>query len=73
MLDPLATASLSQMKLESASIALLSGPEGGFSDAEMGQVRAAGLTPVSLGPRVLRTEPAGPAAIAVLQAISGDI
>ena len=72
VLDPLAGTSLSQIPLESSSVTLLIGPEGGFSDAEMGQVRTAGLTPVRLGPRVLRTETAGPAAIAVLQTISGD-
>jgi 16S rRNA (uracil1498-N3)-methyltransferase len=60
------------MPLESSSVTLLIGPEGGFSNAEMEQVRTAGLIPVSLGPRVLRTETAGPAAIAVLQTLSGD-
>jgi 16S rRNA (uracil1498-N3)-methyltransferase len=72
VLDPLATARLSEITLESPSVALLIGPEGGFSDAEMEEIRAAGLAPVSLGPRILRAETAGPAAIAVLQAISGD-
>jgi 16S rRNA (uracil1498-N3)-methyltransferase len=73
VLDPLATASLSQVPIDPPSVALLIGPEGGFSEAEMEQLRATGLSAVSLGPRVLRTETAGPAAIAVLQAISGDI
>ena len=72
VLDPLAARSLSQVRIESPAISVLVGPEGGFSDAEMEQVRTAGLTPVSLGPRVLRTETAGSAAIAVLQAIAGD-
>jgi 16S rRNA (uracil1498-N3)-methyltransferase len=36
-------------------------------------MRAAGLQGVSLGPRVLRTETAAPAAVAVLQALLGDL
>jgi 16S rRNA (uracil1498-N3)-methyltransferase len=54
------------------SVAIVIGPEGGFSKREIEALRAAGVRPVSLGPRVLRTETAGPAAIAVLQTISGD-
>lgn len=73
VLDPLATLSLSQVAIESPAISVLVGPEGGFSDAEMEQVRTAGLAPVNLGPRVLRTETAGPAAIAVLQTVAGDL
>lgn len=72
VLDPLATDSLSQVALESPAISVLIGPEGGFSDVEMEQLLASGVTAVSLGPRVLRTETAGPAAITVLQTISGD-
>jgi len=37
------------------------------------KAQACGVTAVSLGPRVLRTETAGPAAIAVLQANEGDL
>lgn len=48
------------------------GPEGGFSAAEIEAVTRQGVMAVSLGPRILRTETAGPAAIAVLQSISGD-
>lgn len=48
------------------------GPEGGFSEAELGAMKASGVLPVRLGPRIMRTETAGPAAIAVLQAIAGD-
>ncbi|MCW8925614.1 MAG: 16S rRNA (uracil(1498)-N(3))-methyltransferase, partial [Xanthomonadales bacterium] len=72
VLDPLAATRLTEVSTESSSISIFIGPEGGISDAEMEQLRTAGLTPVNLGPRVLRTETAGPAAIAVLQSISGD-
>ena len=49
------------------------GPEGGLSASEVDAARAGGLTIVSLGPRILRTETAGPAVIAVLQARFGDL
>ncbi len=47
-------------------LALLVGPEGGLSDAEIAEVRDAGAQIVTLGPRVLRTETAGPIAAAVV-------
>lgn len=55
------------------SACLLVGPEGGLSDAEIAQATAAGWTPIRLGPRVLRTETAGVAALAALQALWGDL
>jgi 16S rRNA (uracil1498-N3)-methyltransferase len=54
-------------------IALLIGPEGGLTDAELAQAARCGFQPMRLGPRVLRTETAGPAALAVLQAVAGDL
>jgi 16S rRNA (uracil1498-N3)-methyltransferase len=53
-------------------VAVAVGPEGGFSDHETALAERAGFVAVSLGPRVLRTETAGPAAVAALQAIAGD-
>lgn len=50
----------------SDSVALLAGPEGGWTDAERAGAVAAGWTPVSLGPLVLRAETAGIAAAALL-------
>ena len=47
-------------------VALLTGPEGGWTDAERQLAAAAGWQPVSLGPQVLRAETAAMAAIAVL-------
>jgi 16S rRNA (uracil1498-N3)-methyltransferase len=52
---------------------LLIGPEGGLADDEVAAARAHGWTTVSLGPRILRTETAGPAMLAVLQARFGDL
>ena len=53
-------------------ICLLVGPEGGWDDAELAAMRARGIEAVSLGPRVLRTETAGLAAVAAIQALWGD-
>jgi len=52
---------------------LLVGPESGLSDAEVDKAVALGWSPVSLGPRVLRTETAGIVAITILQAGWGDL
>ncbi len=53
--------------------AVLVGPEGGFDPAERALIRAQGcVTPVSLGPRILRADTAGLAALAVWQALRGD-
>lgn len=48
------------------------GPEGGWSPGDLARLRGAGFTGLRLGPRVLRTETAGIAAIAALQARLGD-
>jgi 16S rRNA (uracil1498-N3)-methyltransferase len=54
-------------------VELLIGPEGGLDEAELAAAVAAGFEAVRLGPRVLRTETAGIAALAVLQALAGDL
>lgn len=51
---------------------LLIGAEGGLDPQEMVVAQTAGFQPVRLGPRVLRTETAGLAALAALQALWGD-
>jgi 16S rRNA (uracil1498-N3)-methyltransferase len=56
-----------------AGVALLVGPEGGFASSEVVRARAHGWLIVGAGPRILRTETAGPAIIAVLQARFGDL
>ena len=52
---------------------LVVGPEGGFNHIELGLMRMQGIQSFSLGPRILRTETAGPAAVAILQSIAGDL
>ena len=54
-------------------VVLLCGPESGFSPAELDQAAQSGWLAAALGPRVLRTETAGLAALAVLQAGWGDL
>ncbi len=56
-----------------ASVALAVGPEGGLSDSEIGAAEAAGFEALTLGPRVLRTETAPLAALAIVQALWGDM
>lgn len=53
--------------------AILTGPEGGFDDAERAAIRALGQArPISLGPRILRGETAAIAALAAWMAVAGD-
>lgn len=49
------------------TVALMTGPEGGWTDAERQAAHASGWTPVSLGPLVLRAETAVCAALAAVQ------
>ncbi len=54
-------------------VAVLVGPEGGFSAAERERIRAMpGAVPLSLGPRILRADTAAIAALALVQAFIGD-
>jgi len=72
VLDPAAEIKMSSLSITGGAVSILVGPEGGFTDGELERVRSGGVTAVSFGPRILRTETAGPASIAVLQAIAGD-
>ena len=53
-------------------VVLLIGPEGGLADNERRLRGAHGFIAYRLGPRILRTETAGLAALATLQAVAGD-
>jgi len=55
------------------AVEILVGPEGGFSDVELGLSERGGVQAAGLGPRILRTETAGPAAVVVLQTMFGDL
>ncbi|HYJ36639.1 MAG TPA: 16S rRNA (uracil(1498)-N(3))-methyltransferase, partial [Rhizomicrobium sp.] len=55
------------------SAAILTGPEGGFDPAEREMLRALPfVTPVTLGPRILRADTAALAALAIWQSVAGD-
>jgi 16S rRNA (uracil1498-N3)-methyltransferase len=56
-----------------AHVHLLVGPEGGLSRREVEGAAARGWVVVGAGPRVLRTETAGPAVLAILQSRFGDM
>jgi len=71
ILVPGAETPLAKVELHD-QVQLLVGPEGGFSGLELELACSHGVEPVSLGPRVLRTETAAPATVAVLQALAGD-
>ncbi len=55
------------------SATLLVGPESGLDTDEVDQAISVGFAAVTLGPRILRTETAGPVAMAILQALCGDL
>jgi 16S rRNA (uracil1498-N3)-methyltransferase len=73
VLQPGAGTRLSDLRLLPECVELLIGPEGGLSGTEVDQAMAAGFTQCSLGPRILRTETAAIAAIAILQSRHGDL
>jgi 16S rRNA (uracil1498-N3)-methyltransferase len=56
-----------------SDIELVIGPEGGFSEREVAQARASNCEIMRLGPRILRTETAPVAALAILQFLYGDL
>ncbi|MEK9707676.1 MAG: RsmE family RNA methyltransferase, partial [Alphaproteobacteria bacterium] len=54
-------------------LSVLTGPEGGFASEELDRLRELTfVTPIVLGPRVLRADTAALAALSVIQAVAGD-
>lgn len=72
MLDPFTERRLHELPKPTAPVCLLIGCEGGFSPSEQTAALHAGFIGVRLGPRILRTETAGLAALAALQTLWGD-
>ena len=66
-------ASVAQSGQVPPSIALLIGPEGGLADNERRFALVNRFIACRMGPRILRTETAGLAALAVLQTVAGDL
>ena len=74
LLDPSAGQALDAVAGHSSRELMLAiGPEGGWSPRDRDLLQAAGFVGMRLGPRILRTETAGIAAIAVLQSRLGDV
>ena len=73
VLDPTATRSLKQVEAPDGGMEIFIGPEGGFSDTELAMMEHAGIARIRMGPRILRTETAGPAVLAWLQTRYGDL
>lgn len=73
VLEPRAGRPLADTRPAGAELCLLVGPEGGFSEREIDDARAAGFTAVTLGPRVLRTETAAVSVLTAAQLLWGDL
>ncbi|MDI6748724.1 MAG: 16S rRNA (uracil(1498)-N(3))-methyltransferase [Rhodocyclaceae bacterium] len=72
LLSPHGSQALRAQAKPAAPIVAMIGPEGGWDEGEIAAARAAGFAELRLGPRVLRTETAGAALLAALQALWGD-
>jgi len=73
LLDPEAPHAIATVPAVEGDCVLAVGPEGGWSPRDRQALQAAGFEGLRLGPRILRTETAGIAAIAALQARFGDL
>lgn len=69
---PEATRSSRELRFSASGGVLVVGPEGGLGERDTAALRSAGFDGLRLGPRILRTETAGLAALAALQALHGD-
>ena len=73
VLDHRSASTFSSIDMGNAGrIVFVAGPEGGLSDEERQWLIAKGFTAIAMGPRILRTETAAIAAIAIMQARWGD-
>lgn len=70
---PEARIALRDIPRPAGPVSVLIGPEGGFEENELLAARAVDFTSVKLGPRVLRTETAGLAALAAMMVLWGDL
>jgi len=73
VLDPTAADSIKTIPQQPGPVTVLCGPEGGLTQQEIETACRAGFTRISFGPRILRTETAGPAFVSALQTLWGDL
>ncbi|MBB6217934.1 16S rRNA (uracil1498-N3)-methyltransferase [Anaerosolibacter carboniphilus] len=62
-----------RQQVGATKIGIYIGPEGGFGEKEIEGAKKAGIVPVTLGPRILRTETAGFTALSILMYELGDL
>lgn len=72
VLSPNSQNKLKNNKKKLSNLSIMIGPEGGFTDNELEIANSMGFQSISIGPRILRTETASIASIAILQQIYGD-
>ena len=73
VMDPLSGRPPGTFSTATDQVTVIVGPEGGLNQAEISAALDAGFVAASLGPRVLRTETAAVAILAVLQSLWGDL
>ncbi|MBI5781877.1 MAG: 16S rRNA (uracil(1498)-N(3))-methyltransferase [Rhodocyclales bacterium] len=64
--------SLSRLSAPERSVTVLVGPEGGWSEEELDEAERIGVERIGLGPRILRSETAAAAALAMMQVLWGE-
>jgi 16S rRNA (uracil1498-N3)-methyltransferase len=72
ILNPEVKTSLKEVKLTHPAIEIFIGPEGGLNNDEISFLAENNFENICFGPRILRTETAGPAVISALQMLWGD-
>ena len=72
MLAPNGSVAWKSLSAPATPVIVMIGPEGGWEDGEMQAAAMVGFKSMQLGRRVLRTETAGIAILAAMQAIWGD-
>jgi 16S rRNA (uracil1498-N3)-methyltransferase len=72
LLTPDAEIALRELPAPTLPIVFMVGPEGGWDEGEVQAAQVVGFQPIRLGPRVMRTETAGAAVLAAMQAQWGD-
>jgi 16S rRNA (uracil1498-N3)-methyltransferase len=73
ILDPAGNLHLRSLVVAEEQIVVAVGPESGFSQEELQLAKQTGFYGLNLGPRILRTETAGPAVLSAFQTLWGDM